>query len=200
LTGFPWLRFTSEAQIEFELWREKLEARIRGGELPLALESHLGKYRGLIPRLALITHLIDVGSGPIGLEAVLKALALSEYLEAHAARLYAAGAEPERAAAKVILAKIRGGDLKDRFTGTCTCTTGRGRQTRITPSSVLTCSVTTTGYTPSTLIRAADLGLSTWLTRGVRRSDLPGPAARLKSENTRRRASSKSIKSPFCYF
>jgi hypothetical protein len=34
----PWLRFTSDAQVEFELWREKLEARIRGGELPLALE------------------------------------------------------------------------------------------------------------------------------------------------------------------
>ena len=136
----PWLRFTSDAQIEFELWREKLEARIRGGELPLATRKSLGKYRGLIPRLALITHLIDVGHGPVGHEAVLKALALSEYLEAHAARLYAAGAEPERAAAKVILAKIRAGALKDRVHGPrhIHAPLGGSMPIRITPSSVWT--------------------------------------------------------------
>jgi hypothetical protein len=112
----PWLRFTHDAQAEFELWREKLEARIRGGELSPAIESHLAKYRGLVPRLALITHLIDVGSGPVGYEAAFKALAWSEYLEAHATRLYGAGVEPARVAARAILAKIRAGVLKDRFT------------------------------------------------------------------------------------
>jgi putative DNA primase/helicase len=112
----PWLRFTSDAQVEFELWREKLEARVRSGELQTAIESHLAKYRGLIPRLALITHLIDIGKGPVGVEPLLKALAWSEYLEAHAVRLYGAGVEPARAAARAILAKLRSGALKDRFT------------------------------------------------------------------------------------
>lgn len=112
----PWLRFTNEAQAEFEPWREKLETRVRSGELSPAIESHVAKYRGLIPRLALITHLIDVGRGPVGKEAVLCALVWAEYLEAHALRLYGAGVEPARAAARAILAKICGGDLKDRFT------------------------------------------------------------------------------------
>ena len=112
----PWLQFTSEAQAEFDPWREKLETRVRGGELPPAIESHIAKYRGLIPRLALVTHLIDVGEGPIKPEAMLKALMWAEYLEAHALRLYGAGAEPGRAAARAILSKIRKGDLKDRFT------------------------------------------------------------------------------------
>ena len=112
----PFLRFTAEAQAEFEPWREKLEARVRSGELPPAIESHISKYRGLIPRLALITHLIDVGEGPVGIEALLSALMWAEYLEAHALRLYGAGVEPARAAARSILAKIQSGDLKDRFT------------------------------------------------------------------------------------
>jgi putative DNA primase/helicase len=111
-----WLRFTPEAQAEFELWREKLEARVRSGELHPAIESHIAKYRGLIPRLALITHLIDVGKGPVGHAAVLRALMWVEYLEAHALRLYGAGAEPGRAAARAILSKLRAGALKDRFT------------------------------------------------------------------------------------
>ena len=46
---------------------------------------------------------------------------MSEYLEAHAARLYAAGAEPARAAAKAILTKIRAGALKDGFTARDVC-------------------------------------------------------------------------------
>jgi hypothetical protein len=40
----------------------------------------------------------------------------ADYLEAHAKRLYGAGVEPARAAARSILAKIQGGDLKERFT------------------------------------------------------------------------------------
>ena len=51
----PWLRLTPEAQAEFDPWREKLEARIRDGGMHPALESHVAKYRGLVPRLALIT-------------------------------------------------------------------------------------------------------------------------------------------------
>ena len=103
----PFLRFTAEAQAEFEPWREKLEARVRSGELPPAIESHISKYRGLVPRLALITHLIDVGSGQVGIEALLCALMWAEYLEAHALRLYGAGVEPARAVARSIIAKIQ---------------------------------------------------------------------------------------------
>ena len=114
----PWLRLTPEAQAEFDPWREKLETRIRDGGMHPALESHVAKYRGLVPRLALITHLIDsdIGGGPVSQEAMIRALMWAEYLEAHAKRLYGAGVEPARAAARSMLAKIQSGDLKDRFT------------------------------------------------------------------------------------
>lgn len=112
----PFLRFTPEAQDEFNVWREKLEARVRSGELHPAVESHIAKHRGLVPRLALITHLVDGGRGPVGMGPVLSAVMWAEYLEAHALRLYGAGDEPARAAACAILTKIRNGDLNDRFT------------------------------------------------------------------------------------
>jgi hypothetical protein len=112
----PFLRFTPEAQKEFDAWREKLEARVRGGELHPAIESHVSKYRGLVPRLALITHLIDGGRGPVGVGPILSALMWAEYLEAHALRLYGAGVEPGRAAAEAILSKLRAGALEGRFT------------------------------------------------------------------------------------
>jgi putative DNA primase/helicase len=112
----PFLRFDDEAQAYFEEWREKLERKLRSGELHLALESHLAKYRKLVPALALINHLADLGNGPVNADAVLRAISFSDYLESHARRIYASGTEFEVAAAKAILARIRKGDLTDGFT------------------------------------------------------------------------------------
>jgi hypothetical protein len=103
----PYLRFTSEAQPVWDVWREKLEINLRSGELDPAFESHMGKYRGLVPALALINHLADVGSGPIGEEALLRALAFAEYLESHARRLYGVSVDPGLFPAKAILKKIK---------------------------------------------------------------------------------------------
>ena len=112
----PFLRFTPEAQVEFDAWREKLEARVPAENSTPPSKVTSPKYRGLVPRLALITHLIDGGEGPVGMGPVLSAVMWAEYLEAHAQRLYGAGVEPARAAARTILAKIHSGELKDRFT------------------------------------------------------------------------------------
>ena len=101
----------------FDEWRQELETRLRSGDLSLALESHFAKYRKLVPTLALINHLADGGSGAITENAILRALALSEYLETHAMRAYGAGSEIETSAAKAILSRIRKGDLRDGFTG-----------------------------------------------------------------------------------
>ena len=111
---FPYLRFTPEAYQHFTDWRDTLERRVRGGNLPDALTSHLAKYRGLIPRLALITHLIDEGKGPVGEMSLIKALQWAEYLEPHAARVYSAGVAPARAGAKTLLAKIKAGHLREQ--------------------------------------------------------------------------------------
>jgi putative DNA primase/helicase len=114
--ALPFLRFDPPAQGVFAEWRAGLESRIRAGELSPALESHLAKYRKLVPALALINHLADGGTGPVVEAATLRALALSEYLEGHARRAYAAGSEAETRTATAILARIRKGDLVNGFT------------------------------------------------------------------------------------
>jgi hypothetical protein len=102
----PFLRLDAEAHGIFLDWRGDLERDLRTGELSPALESHLAKYRKLVPVLALINHLADVGSGEVGQVAMLRAIAMASYLESHAKRAYASGPEAETAAAKAILDRI----------------------------------------------------------------------------------------------
>ena len=115
----PLLRFTPEALRLFVDWHTKLQRRLATGDLPEAFASHLNKYSGLVARLALVTHLIDVGTGPVGEMSLIKALLWIEYLEPHAVRIYSAGIQPARAAAKTLIAKIRGGHLREAAAFTC---------------------------------------------------------------------------------
>jgi hypothetical protein len=114
--GMPFLRFSLEAQELFREWRADLELRLRSGSMHPALESHLSKYRKLVPAVALTTHLADMGVGPISGTAMQQACALAAYSETHARRAYSAGYEAGRSAAKAILAHIRKGNLRDGFT------------------------------------------------------------------------------------
>ncbi|MFO1102478.1 MAG: YfjI family protein [Methylocystis sp.] len=112
----PFLRFDAPALDVFKEWRAELEKKLRaGGGMSEALESHIAKYRKLAPALALINHLADGGQDKIGESAIVRALALCEYLESHARRAYAAGSQAETTTAKAILSRIRKGDLTDRF-------------------------------------------------------------------------------------
>jgi hypothetical protein len=113
--ALPLLRLDGHAQRTFSEWHFNLEIRLRGGAMPPALESHLAKYRKLVPAIALINHLADGGAGPISAPALARALAISEYLESHAGRAYGAGAMSEAATAKTILARTRKGELQDGF-------------------------------------------------------------------------------------
>jgi Protein of unknown function (DUF3987) len=112
----PYLRFDESAQGVFAEWHHDLETRLRSEDLAPALESHLAKYRKLVPALALISHLVDGCTGAISETAIVRALAFSEYLETHAKRAYGAGSELGTAAAKAIQKHIRNGDLADGFT------------------------------------------------------------------------------------
>ena len=86
-----------------------------GGELHPAMESHLAKYRKLVPGLALSLHLADSGTGPVSRKATLQALAWGEYLETHAQRAYTSVIMSEVSAAKAIIQRIRKGDLPRTF-------------------------------------------------------------------------------------
>ncbi|HZV08488.1 MAG TPA: YfjI family protein, partial [Novosphingobium sp.] len=87
--GVPFLRFAPAAQEAFCTWRAELERKARGDDLAPALSSHLAKYRGLIPRLALVCHLAGNGLGPVSMAAANQSFAWAAYLESHARRVYA---------------------------------------------------------------------------------------------------------------
>jgi hypothetical protein len=111
----PWLRFAPAGQELFDAWRADLEGRLREDGIHPALESHLAKYRSLVPSLALLCHLADSpAGGPVGRSAVLCALAWSEYLETHARRIYAPALEPDMAAAIELDRRLK--DLPEPFT------------------------------------------------------------------------------------
>lgn len=115
-TGVPYLRLSQDAHDIFLDWRTSLEARLRSGELVPAFESHLSKFRKLVPALALVCHLADGGVGPVGATAMLRALAWAEYLESHANRIYGGVSRPEVEHGRAILRRIKRGDLpRDGF-------------------------------------------------------------------------------------
>jgi hypothetical protein len=111
----PYLRFAPDALEAFASWRFDLEAKVRGNDLSPALTGHLSKYRGLIPRLALIHHLASNGLGPVSMEATTQALRWADYLESHARRVYASTGIDNAEAARSVWRRISKGDLADGF-------------------------------------------------------------------------------------
>lgn len=114
--GIPFLRFDEEAQELFSEWRADFEPRIRNGNDHAAFESHLAKYRKLVPALALLIHLAGDSGATVGETALLKALAWAEYLESHARRAYASVTQAEAEGARALLNRIRRGEVPDPFT------------------------------------------------------------------------------------
>ncbi len=112
----PFLRLDAAARDTFGGWRADLEARLRSGTMHASLESHLAKYRKMVPGLALLNHLADGGDGDVKELAMLRALSFAEYLETHARRAYGSGHQVEVETAKAILGRIRKGDLTGEFT------------------------------------------------------------------------------------
>lgn len=115
--GIPALRFSPGGQEVFDTWRDELETRLRGDHgLPPSLESHLTKYRKLMPSLALIFHLAAVADGatpgPVSEVSAVLAAAWCQYLESHAMRIYGAATMPGMEPAREIVKHIRRGAIK----------------------------------------------------------------------------------------
>ena len=111
----PFLRFDAEAQQLFSQYRGELEAKVRDEDMPSEISAHLSKFRGLIPRLALICHLANGGRGPVSAHATKMALGWSEYLEGHMRRVYASVGGDAADVARKILRRINKGDLVQGF-------------------------------------------------------------------------------------
>lgn len=114
--GIPFLRLDEGAIGLFLKYRTNLESAVRGDEMPAALVAHLSKYRGLVPRIALIHHIASGGYGPISEYALAKALDWAEYLEAHARRAYGSLSVDNSDVARTIWKRVERGDLPDGFT------------------------------------------------------------------------------------
>ncbi len=129
--NIPALRFSDEAQIVFNDWYSKLELKLRHPSttaLP-QVESHLGKFRSLVPKLAVIFEVIgwaDIqrlkASGihspliNVSQESLSLAIHISVFLEKHAHRIYALGAERGLRQAHALAEKIRSFEIKDMDT------------------------------------------------------------------------------------
>lgn len=107
-------RFTDDAQDLFDEWRYEIEAELRSGEHHPAFESHLSKYRKLVPAIALICALADEELA-VSKSSLLRALAWADYLRSHAARTYAAGTAPATDGASALLNKIKSGKVPNNF-------------------------------------------------------------------------------------
>jgi hypothetical protein len=120
--GHAFLQFDDEAQEFFQAWLTDLETYLRSGELPnAAVESHLSKYRSLMPSLALVFHLLERVSGGSASPAIefgtaQLAAAWCSYLQRHAEKLYRTAMLSDFDTARGILRKIEGGELGSQFT------------------------------------------------------------------------------------
>ena len=119
--GIPFMKFSAEAQDLFESWIKHLETNKLNNldEAPSLLE-HFGKYRSLMPSLALIFHLLEIAdsnrSGNVSLQATQQAAQWCEYLEKHARRIYGMAEDIIARAAGSLSKKIKNGNLEDNFT------------------------------------------------------------------------------------
>lgn len=116
----PYYRFSDAGQIVFNEWLEELQTvKIKQEENPLMVE-HFGKFRSLMPSLALIFHLIDMASGKpaeaVSEQAAKLSVKWCEYLESHARRIYAIAESPEHEAAITLSERIKAGKLSNPFT------------------------------------------------------------------------------------
>lgn len=111
----PCLRFEPAAQDVFDEFRGELEIRLRNEEEHPMMESHLAKYRSLVPSLALAIHLADNLVGPVSIDALGRACAWAEYLESHARRVYSPALSPGAVVAKVVAQHVLKGDLGTEF-------------------------------------------------------------------------------------
>lgn len=109
----PVFRLSADALVMFVEWQTELMQRLRAGNEPEWLESHLSKYPALAGRLALVLHLADAQRGEIAAPTMARALYWCEHLEAHARRIYASATDGGMRAARLLLSKRS--DLGEQF-------------------------------------------------------------------------------------
>jgi putative DNA primase/helicase len=128
-------RFGCEAQENFAIWFENLETELRGTSTSLLLASHLGKYRSLMPSLAVLFELADLAARGfegfegfaagrpystrmVSLDNMFRSMEWGFYLRSHAERIYSLAASPGQQAAYCLASKIKNHAVDPNRTGT----------------------------------------------------------------------------------
>jgi putative DNA primase/helicase len=110
------LQFTSDAQATFNTFLTELEGKLRAGKLSPTQAGHVGKYRGTLPKLALImAYAEDPHATCIDVLALDRAQRLLAFYQAHARRIYAVDTRGAVVSAHELLARIRKGSVPDGF-------------------------------------------------------------------------------------
>lgn len=123
--GIPY-KFSEKGQLVFNEWIVELQNKIRqveSSDETTAFAEHLGKFRSLMPSLALIFHLIVAidfdAANPciyISKEDIERACAWCEILEAHAKRIYGLIATHHQRSVEALARKIKERKLPSIFT------------------------------------------------------------------------------------
>jgi hypothetical protein len=111
-------KFADDAQQIFIEWLTALEHDLSADDIHPAIESHLGKYRSLIPSLALLIHLGEYSDSPdcdVQIDSLNKAISFGNYLKSHAMRVYGMALNNDAHLGKLLLEKIKMGKLSNPF-------------------------------------------------------------------------------------
>lgn len=111
------LKFDAAAQAHFNKFLIDLENRIRQGRVggPL-MASHVGKYRGTLPKLALVIALAENPAATcINANAFARAQRLLKFFHEHAKRIYAVESRSDIVSAHELLGRIRKGQVANEF-------------------------------------------------------------------------------------
>jgi len=111
------LKFDPEAQVEFDQFLVALENKLRsGGVGNPVIAAHIGKYRGTLPKLALILALVENPQATcIPFSAFDQAQNLLIFYQQHSVRIYGVVQRYELASAYELLDRIKKGQLHDGF-------------------------------------------------------------------------------------
>lgn len=111
--------FDDDAQAIFNHWRENLEKSLRSGQIENPnFESHISKFRSLMPSLSLLFQIIESqamnGKFLVGKEATKLSIRWCEYLEFHAKKVYKVASSSQMESARALAKKIREGKVTDQ--------------------------------------------------------------------------------------
>jgi len=121
--GIPYIHMTERGFGRFNEWLVASLKDLKAPGVPSAWQGHIGKYRSLIPSLALIFHLVDWQHhekqkplSSVDIEQVERAIGCAEYLQAHAKRIYSLELTAPTRAVHTLADRLRAGALQNGFT------------------------------------------------------------------------------------